>query len=56
MSQWIRESTDEEWIPQHRIRYFKRVTKVEGPTTDQKMEVDVVWHRDQRVDKIFGYR
>jgi uncharacterized protein (UPF0248 family) len=42
---WIRESTEEEWIPQHRIRYFKRV--VNG-------QEDIVWHRDRRIDKIFG--
>lgn len=45
-SSWITESTDEEWIPQHRIKYFKRVDK-DGSS-------DVVWDRDQRIDRIFG--
>lgn len=40
---WIRESTDEEFIPQHRIKYFKR----EG-------DGEIVWNRDERIDKIFG--
>lgn len=56
VSQWIRESTEEEWIPQHRIRYFKRLTKGDGAAKAQKMEEDVVWHREQRIDKIFGSR
>ena len=43
--QWIRDSTEEEWIPQHRIRYFKRV--IDG-------QKEVVWHREERVDKVFG--
>ncbi|ETI19864.1 hypothetical protein G647_08878 [Cladophialophora carrionii CBS 160.54] len=43
---WISESTDEEWIPQHRIKYFKKIC--EGG------DHDVVWDREARVDKIFG--
>ncbi|KAJ9616401.1 hypothetical protein H2200_000119 [Cladophialophora chaetospira] len=43
---WISESTDEEWIPQHRIRYFKKICA--GGTEE------TVWDRDSRVDKIFG--
>ena len=45
-SNWITESTDEEWIPQHRIRYFKRI--------NENGESEVVWDRDQRIDKIFN--
>ncbi|RMZ77144.1 hypothetical protein DV737_g4484, partial [Chaetothyriales sp. CBS 132003] len=42
---WISDSTDEEWIPQHRIRYFKKVAAgVE----------EIVWDRDKRIDKVFG--
>jgi len=45
-SNWITEVTDEEWIPQHRIKYFKRV--------DPSGVSEVVWDRDQRIDTIFG--
>ncbi|RMZ92163.1 hypothetical protein DV736_g636, partial [Chaetothyriales sp. CBS 134916] len=42
---WISDSTEEEWIPQHRIRYFKKTTAgVE----------EIVWDRDRRIDKVFG--
>ena len=44
-ARWIRDSTEEEWVPQHRIRYFKRV--IEG-------REEVVWDRDERIDKVFG--
>jgi len=44
-SMWLNEVTEEDWVPQHRIRYFKRVA---GDTEE------VVWHRFDRVDKIFG--
>ncbi|KIW70265.1 hypothetical protein PV04_02549 [Phialophora macrospora] len=43
---WISESTDEEWIPQHRIKYFKKIC--EGG------DHEIVWDRETRVDKIFG--
>ncbi len=43
---WISESTDEEWIPQHRIKYFKKIG--EGGIEE------TVWDRESRVDKIFG--
>lgn len=39
--------TDEEWIPQHRIVYFRR--KGEG---DEKGER--VWDREKRLDRLFG--
>lgn len=35
--------TDEEWIPQHRILYFRRDS-----------DGELVWHRGQRLDKLFG--
>lgn len=44
-SQWLNEVTEEDWVPQHRIRYFKRVTGGEE---------EVVWHRYDRIDRIFG--
>lgn len=43
---WISESTDEEWIPQHRIKYFKRSL--------ENGEQEVVWDRERRIDKFFG--
>ncbi|ATY60794.1 DUF455 domain [Cordyceps militaris] len=41
--QWRTEQTDEEFIPQHRILYFKR-----------RSDGRVVWERKTRVDRIFG--
>ncbi|KAL7785247.1 hypothetical protein V8C37DRAFT_323238 [Trichoderma ceciliae] len=43
LDNWRTEQTDEEFIPQHRILYFKR--KSDGVTT---------WDRRSRVDTIFG--
>ena len=43
---WIAETTEEEWIPQHRIKYFNRV--------DENGDTEVVWDREKRIDKIFG--
>ncbi|KAI0144291.1 DUF455 domain-containing protein [Xylariaceae sp. FL1272] len=40
---WKSEQTDQEFIPQHRILYFKRVS-----------DGEVVWDRKERIDKIFG--
>ncbi|KAK0643525.1 2'-5' RNA ligase superfamily-domain-containing protein [Cercophora newfieldiana] len=40
---WKTEQTDEEFIPQHRILYFKR-----------KSDGEVVWERRTRRDEIFG--
>ncbi|KPM35573.1 hypothetical protein AK830_g10994 [Neonectria ditissima] len=40
---WKSEQTDEEFIPQHRILYFKR-----------KSDRAVVWERRSRIDDIFG--
>lgn len=41
--EWKSELTDEEFIPQHRVMYFKR-----------KSDGEIVWDRRLRVDKIFG--
>lgn len=38
------DTTDEEWIPQHRIEYFRR--KDEGGRK--------IWHRSRRLDRLFG--
>lgn len=45
-ARWISDFTDEEWIPQHRIKYFKQ-------TTDDGNKV-TVWDREKRIDRIFG--
>jgi uncharacterized protein (UPF0248 family) len=42
VTKWkIKDATDEEFIPQSRIRYFK-------------LNGDVVWDREERVDTVFG--
>ncbi|KAH7133447.1 hypothetical protein EDB81DRAFT_659428 [Dactylonectria macrodidyma] len=43
VEQWKSELTDEEFIPQHRILYFKR-----------RSDGTVVWERKSRIDDIFG--
>ncbi|KAH6607911.1 hypothetical protein Trco_004224 [Trichoderma cornu-damae] len=43
LDSWRTEQTDEEFIPQHRILYFKR-----------KSDGVIVWDRRSRVDTIFG--
>lgn len=43
LDQWKAEQTDEEFIPQHRIMYFKRIS-----------DDVVVWDRRSRRDGIFG--
>ena len=48
VSEWIKESTDEEWIPQHRIRYFRKSGNLAGE------KEGIVWDRDSRIDKVFG--
>ena len=40
---WKTEQTDEEFIPQHRILYFKR-----------RSDATVVWERRTRTDLLFG--
>lgn len=43
LDSWRTEQTDEEFIPQHRILYFKR-----------KSDGVIVWDRRSRVDTLFG--
>lgn len=43
LEQWRSEQTDEEFIPQHRILYFKR-----------RSDDVIVWERRLRVDDVFG--
>lgn len=45
-SNWVSEVTEEDWIPQHRIKYFKRIRE-DGAG-------EIVWDRERRIDKIFG--
>lgn len=45
---WVRDFSDEEWIPMHRVRYVKRVRREEG--AEEGPELGVVWDRDGRVD------
>lgn len=43
LESWKSDQTDEEFIPQHRILYFKRAS-----------DGEVVWERRTRIDKVFG--
>ncbi|CAH0055841.1 unnamed protein product [Clonostachys solani] len=43
LEMWKTDQTDEEFIPQHRILYFKR-----------RSDNELVWERRTRIDKIFG--
>ncbi|ORY09756.1 Poly(A) polymerase type 3 [Clohesyomyces aquaticus] len=43
LERWKTEQTDDEFIPQHRILYFKK-----------KSDGVVVWERKTRIDRIFG--
>lgn len=47
LEKWKTEQTDEEFIPQHRILYFKK------KGGDGRYE-DIVWERATRIDKVFG--
>lgn len=41
----VADVTDEEWIPQHRIMYFRKKGDEEG---------EKVWDRATRLDRLFG--
>ncbi|KAJ5578732.1 uncharacterized protein N7459_007696 [Penicillium hispanicum] len=41
MDSWKKESTDEEFIPQHRVLYVRHV------------DGEIVWDRRRRIDKVF---
>lgn len=45
---WVRETTAEEFIPEHRIEYFRR-TNVGGSQVGE----DFYWHKSRRLDRIF---
>lgn len=43
LDSWLNESTEEDFVPQHRIRYFKRIS-----------DGELMWERDSKLDRIFG--
>jgi hypothetical protein len=43
---WVRDTTDEEWIPEHRIVYFKRCLT--------SGEEQLMWDKASKVDRIFN--
>lgn len=45
--QWARDTTDDEFIPEHRIEYFKRY--------NQQGEEEIFWDKSARLDKIFQH-
>jgi uncharacterized protein (UPF0248 family) len=47
LEKWKTEQTDDEFIPQHRILYFKKKGGDDG-------KGEVVWERATRIDKVFG--
>lgn len=47
LEKWKTEQTDEEFIPQHRILYFKKKGGYDG-------KGELVWERMTRMDRIFG--
>jgi uncharacterized protein (UPF0248 family) len=47
LEKWKTEQTDEEFIPQHRILYFKKRSEDGG-------DGEIVWERATRIDKVFG--
>ncbi|KAH9862175.1 hypothetical protein IAQ61_010378, partial [Plenodomus lingam] len=47
LDKWKTEQTDEEFIPQHRILYFKKKGGDDG-------KGELVWERATRLDKVFG--
>lgn len=49
LEKWKTEQTDEEFIPQHRILYFRQKFNDEGYGKGE-----LVWERATRIDKVFG--
>jgi uncharacterized protein (UPF0248 family) len=47
LEKWKTEQTDDEFIPQHRILYFKKKGGDDG-------KGELVWERVTRIDKVFG--
>ena len=40
---WLSETTEEDFVPQHRIQYFRRLS-----------DGTKVWDREHRIDLVFG--
>lgn len=50
---WIRDFSEEEWIPMHRVRYVKRVrSRLRASMSEHGPEIGIVWDRDGRIDKL----
>ncbi len=49
LERWKTEQTDEEFIPQHRILYFKK----KGESEVGSAGAEIVWERATRIDKVF---
>lgn len=47
VAKWARDSTDEDFIPEHRIEYFKRY--------DAEGKEELFWDKNLRLDKIFQH-
>lgn len=58
VQEWLDRSQDpdsDEWVPMHRIRWFKRIPERDENGPDrQDVEGEIVWHRFDKVDLIFG--
>ena len=59
VQEWLDRSQDQdsdEWVPTHRIRWFKKIPegKYLGATEDDGEYGDIVWHRFNKIDLIFG--
>ncbi|KAF2090140.1 hypothetical protein K490DRAFT_63014 [Saccharata proteae CBS 121410] len=64
---WERESTNEEWVPMHRVEYVRRAEGeggdggggggekgAEAGSGKWNGDDGLVWHRGRRIDRIFG--
>ncbi|KAK8166222.1 hypothetical protein IWX90DRAFT_205958 [Phyllosticta citrichinensis] len=58
---WVAESTEEEWVPLHRVRYVRRRRRGEGfggagagAGAGGEADRGVVWSREDRLDVVFG--
>jgi uncharacterized protein (UPF0248 family) len=49
IEKWKTEQTDEEFIPQHRVLYFRKKLNDDGSGKGE-----IVWERATRIDKVFG--
>ncbi|KAJ4365878.1 hypothetical protein N0V83_008500 [Neocucurbitaria cava] len=54
LEKWKTEQTDEEFIPQHRILYFKKRAAGGSGEGSEGAKGEIVWERATRVDRVFG--